>query len=46
MGALSNAALDRGRSDAVLLASAEGRHLYTTLGWRLLTPFWATVHLP
>jgi GNAT superfamily N-acetyltransferase len=46
MGALSNAALDRGRSDAVLLASDQGRHLYSTLGWGVLTPFWATVSSP
>jgi len=43
MGALSNAALDRGRTDAVLLASDQGRRLYSTLGWRVLAPFWAAV---
>lgn len=45
MGSLSNAALDRGRTDAVLLASEQGRHLYSTLGWRVVTPFWAAVRL-
>lgn len=45
MGALSNAALDRGRSHAILLASGQGRHLYETLGWRVLSPFWAAVRL-
>ncbi|MBT2484045.1 MULTISPECIES: GNAT family N-acetyltransferase [unclassified Microbacterium] len=44
MSTLSNAALDRGRSDAVLLASDQGRRLYSTLGWRVITPFWAAVH--
>ncbi len=46
MGALSNAALDRGRTGAILLASGQGRHLYETLGWRVRSPFWAAVHLP
>lgn len=41
MGALSNAALDRGRSHALLLASGQGRRLYDRLGWRVLSPFWA-----
>lgn len=44
MSTLSNAALERGCSDAVLLASAQGRHLYDDLGWRLITPFWAALH--
>lgn len=44
MSTLSNAAVDRGLSDAVLLASDQGRHLYSTLGWRVLTPFRAAVH--
>ena len=44
MGALSNAALDRGRSEGILLASGQGRHLYEALGWRVLSPFWAAVH--
>lgn len=44
MGTLSSAAIDRGRTDALLLASEQGRHLYTALGWRVLAPFWAAVH--
>ena len=44
MSTLCNAAMEGGRSDAVLLASAQGRHLYDDLGWRLLTPFWAAFH--
>jgi GNAT superfamily N-acetyltransferase len=44
MCALSNAALDHGRSDAVLLASGQGRQLYTALGWHVVSPFWAAIH--
>jgi GNAT superfamily N-acetyltransferase len=44
MSALSNAALDRGRVDAVLLASEPGHALYSALGWRMLTPFREAVY--
>lgn len=44
MSSLSHAALDRGRGDALLLASGQGRHLYVDLGWRVLAPFWAAFH--
>ncbi len=35
MAALGQAARDRGARRAVLVATADGRHLYETLGWRL-----------
>lgn len=39
MTTLLAAAVDRGRGEAILLASDQGRALYTALGWRVLTPF-------
>lgn len=39
MRTLSNAALDRRRTDAILVASGQGRALYETLGWRVIAPF-------
>lgn len=39
MRTLSNAALGMKRTDAILLASEQGRALYETLGWQVITPF-------
>ncbi|MFI6293920.1 GNAT family N-acetyltransferase [Nonomuraea sp. NPDC050790] len=43
MKALSSAAAERGASTGVLLATADGRALYSTLGWRLHTVVTAAV---
>ncbi len=39
MTALSNVAVDAGRTEGILLASTQGRSLYEVLGWRIVTEF-------
>ena len=45
MLALEGAMRDRGAGDGVLVATAEGRILYETLGWRLCAPY-TTAQIP
>ncbi|MGW6536513.1 GNAT family N-acetyltransferase [Streptomyces sp. NPDC055051] len=46
MGALTGAAVERGAASGLLAATAPGRALYETLGWRVLAPLNGFVYRP
>ncbi|MFI8449240.1 hypothetical protein [Streptomyces erythrochromogenes] len=46
MGALTNAAVDRGAATATLGATVQGRALYERLGWKVLAPLTGFTRTP
>ncbi|MFG2824899.1 GNAT family N-acetyltransferase [Kitasatospora sp. NPDC048365] len=46
MGALTDAAVERGVTTGILGATVEGRALYATLGWKVLAPLTGFVYRP